>query len=157
MVHYLCRYQSVIDHPVVFHAIEAAVFGTAAELVLRQGTAQEGAHLLNGASQVLGKQNDTDKSPNQPKEWTSCWNCHFFWFCFWIDFLQFCRLEVSEVKRLSVAYYFGLGPLCCYLSLSLFFLCISQFSNKAHLSTQWRWAGWGSIQDFFFLRFRVQK
>lgn len=72
MVHYLCRYQSVIDHPVVFHAVEAAVFGTAAELVLRQGTAQEGAHLLNGASQVLGRQNDTDKSPNQPKEWTSC-------------------------------------------------------------------------------------
>lgn len=53
MVHYLCRHQSVIDHLVVSHAVEAAVLDTAAELVLRQGTLQEGAHLLNGAWQVL--------------------------------------------------------------------------------------------------------
>lgn len=62
MVHYLCRYQSVIDHLVVFHAVEAAVFDAAAELVLRQGNLEEGAQLLSGASQVLGKQNDTRKS-----------------------------------------------------------------------------------------------
>lgn len=65
MVHYLCRYQSVIDHWVVFHAVEAAVFGTAAELVLRQGTAQEGAHRLDGAWQVLGKENDGVTEPSK--------------------------------------------------------------------------------------------
>lgn len=59
MVHYLCRDQSVIDHGVVLHAGEGAVLDTAAELVLRQGTLQEGAHLLDGGRQVLDKHNDT--------------------------------------------------------------------------------------------------
>lgn len=49
VVHYLCRDQSIIDHSVVFHAAEAAVFGTVVDLVLRQGTLQERAQFRNGA------------------------------------------------------------------------------------------------------------
>lgn len=64
MVHYLCRNQSVIDHLIDSHAVEAAVLDTAAELVLRQGALQEGAHLLNGALQVL-QHSDTHQESHQ--------------------------------------------------------------------------------------------
>lgn len=60
VVHYLCSDQSVVDHRVVLHAAEAAVFHTAGNLVLHQGTLQERAYSLYGAAQVLRNDKDDD-------------------------------------------------------------------------------------------------
>ncbi len=49
MVHDLLRDQGVVDHLVVFHAAEAAVFHTVVDFILHQGTLQERAYLLYGA------------------------------------------------------------------------------------------------------------
>lgn len=53
MVHYLFSNQSIVDHLVVFHAAEAAVFRAVVDLVLHQGTLQERAYPLYGAMWVL--------------------------------------------------------------------------------------------------------
>lgn len=53
VVHYLFCNQAVIDHLVDFHAAKAAVLHAAVHLILHQGAPQVGAHLLDGATQVL--------------------------------------------------------------------------------------------------------
>lgn len=53
MIQYLIRNKAVVDHLVVLHAAEAAVFHTVIELMLQQRALQERAHLVDGPMQVL--------------------------------------------------------------------------------------------------------
>lgn len=53
MVHYLVCNQAVIDHLVDLHAAKAAVLHAPVYLILHQRAPQVGAHLLDGATEVL--------------------------------------------------------------------------------------------------------
>lgn len=53
MIQYLPRDKGVVDHLVVLHAAEAAVFHTVVQLILQQRALQEATHPVHGLMCVL--------------------------------------------------------------------------------------------------------